>query len=255
MIESLSSWFTPTVLFCVLNLMIGIILISSSFKNDKKQQQQQQYAEDNNLPQPPRTPSLLQRVRSVNYFSFVPEPFNSPLTTPHFADNSSPRLGYSPSLLQRVRSINFSFSSRSEKPSPFPSLDQYAGRPADENEPQKVETVTVTEEEEDLQCHVMRSKSTTCAETTLMKKLASEEILAAVQKEEEEEEEVVVVRQRPATVRERKQGMKKSFGRDDEATVDRKADDFISKFREQLKMQRIDSIQRYKEMLNRGVSI
>lgn len=101
----------------------------------------------------------------------------------------------------------------------------------------------------------MRSKSTTCAETTLMKKLASEEILAAVQKEEEEEEEVVVVRQRPATVRERKQGMKKSFGRDDEATVDRKADDFISKFREQLKMQRIDSIQRYKEMLNRGVSI
>ncbi|OIS99891.1 PREDICTED: uncharacterized protein LOC109230384 [Nicotiana attenuata] len=255
MIESLSSWFTPTVLFCVLNLMIGIILISSSFKNDKKQQQQQ-YAEDNNLPQLPRTPSLLQRVRSVNYFSFVPEPFNSPLNTPHFADDSSPRFGYSPSFLQRVRSINFSFSPRSEKPSPFPSLDQYAAGPADENEPQKVETVTVTEEEEeeeeDLQCHVMRSKSTTCAETTLMKKLASEEILAAVLKEEEEE---VVVRQRPATVREKKQGMKKSFGRDDEATVDRKADDFISKFREQLKMQRIDSIQRYKEMLNRGVSI
>ncbi|XP_016494569.1 uncharacterized protein LOC107813775 [Nicotiana tabacum] len=246
MIESLSSWFTPTVLFCVLNLMIGIILISSSIKNDKKQQ----YTEDNNLPQLPRTPSLLQRVRSVNYFSFVPEPFNSPLTTPHFADNSSPRLDYSPSLLQRIRSINFSFS-RSEKLSPFPSLDQYAG-PADENAPQTVEAVT--EEEEGLECHVMRSKSTTCAETTLMKKLASEEILAAVQKEEEE---VVVVRQRPATVRERKQGnrkTKKSLGRDDEA-VDRKADDFISKFREQLKMQRIDSIQRYKEMLNRGVSI
>ncbi|KAJ8568710.1 hypothetical protein K7X08_030932 [Anisodus acutangulus] len=235
MIESLSSWFTPTVLFCVLNLMIGTILITSTFRNnnDKKQHQQQE-GEDHDLTQLPRTPYLLQRVRSVN-FSF-PDPFSSPLSSTHFPDN----YGHSPSLLQRVRSINFSFSSRSaEKPSPFPSLDQ------DEQPHKDVETVTTRaeEEEEDLQCHVTRSKSAMCVETT-------ERMLV-------EEEDAVVVRRRPATVREKKVGNigagTKSFG-DDEA-VDRKADDFISKFREQLKMQRVDSILRYKEMLNRGVSI
>ncbi|KAF9607898.1 hypothetical protein IFM89_003712 [Coptis chinensis] len=39
--------------------------------------------------------------------------------------------------------------------------------------------------------------------------------------------------------------------RDDEE-VDAKADDFINKFKNQLKLQRLDSILRYKEMLGRG---
>ncbi|CAM8939085.1 unnamed protein product [Rhodiola kirilowii] len=36
--------------------------------------------------------------------------------------------------------------------------------------------------------------------------------------------------------------------------VDSKADDFINKFKQQLKLQRLDSILRYKEMLGRGVA-
>ncbi|KAF9605339.1 hypothetical protein IFM89_016104 [Coptis chinensis] len=54
---------------------------------------------------------------------------------------------------------------------------------------------------------------------------------------------------RPATVREGKSTLQ-SF-RDDEE-VDAKADDFINKFKNQLKLQRLDSILRYKEMLGRG---
>ncbi|MCE3215837.1 hypothetical protein HAX54_003686 [Datura stramonium] len=189
MIECVYSWFTPTVLFCVLNLMIGTILVTSALRNNNKEDGE----DDHNITQLPRTPSLLQRVRSVN-FSF-PDPFNSPLLT-HFPDNTTT----TPSFLQRVRSINLSFSS--QKPSPFPSLDQDAH-----------------DHEDDLQCHVVtRSKS----ETSTMK-------------EEEKKLET------------------KSFG-DDEA-VDRKADDFINKFREQLKMQRIDSILKYQGNVDRGVSI
>lgn len=148
MIESVSSWFTPTVVFCVLNLMIATILI---LRNTCKQQGE--------------SPSLLQRVRSVN-LSF-PDPFNSPLTTHFPADNMM-----SPPLLQRV---NFSFSS--QKPTPFPSLDQ------DEQPPGE------NAEDVDSKCHMKRSKS--------------------------------------------------PFGDD---AVDKKADDFINKFKEQLKMQRIHSI-------------
>ncbi|XP_049413941.1 pathogen-associated molecular patterns-induced protein A70-like [Solanum stenotomum] len=185
MIESVLSWLTPTVLFCVLNVTIATLFITSTLRNDKKQEA----GED----QLPRTPSLLQRVRSVN-LSLFPDPFNySPLTT--FSQNS-------PSLLQRVRSINFSFSS--QKPTPFPSLDE---------QPQDAE---------DSKCHVTRSKSVTCAEEGN---------------------------------RSRRGGGRKLFENEEEDAVDKKADDFINKFREELKMQRVHSILNNKEMFNRGVSI
>ncbi|KAH0743347.1 hypothetical protein KY290_031340 [Solanum tuberosum] len=186
MIESVLSWLTPTVLFCVLNVTIATLVITSTLRNDKKQEA----GED----QLPITPSLLQRVRSVN-LSLFPDPFNySPLTT--FPQNS-------PSLLQRVRSINFSFSS--QKPTPFPSLDE---------QPQDAE---------DSKC---RSKSVTCAEDD--KKVGN---------------------------RSSRGGGRKLFGNEEEDAVDKKADDFINKFREELKMQRVHSILNNKEMFNRGVSI
>lgn len=46
-----------------------------------------------------------------------------------------------------------------------------------------------------------------------------------------------------------------SFKRRDvvvEEEVDARADDFINRFKEQLKIQRLNSILNYKEMLNRG---
>ncbi|XP_055823734.1 pathogen-associated molecular patterns-induced protein A70-like [Solanum dulcamara] len=209
MIECLSSWLTPTVLFCILNLLIVTILITSIFRNNERKQQQQEEDEE----QLPRTPSLLHRVRSVN-FSF-PDPFNSPLTTHHFLDNS-------PFFLQRIRSINFSFSS--QKPSQFPSLD-----PLDE---QPVAAHKDDAEKVDLKRKMIRSKSTMCAE----------------------EKEVVVRWEKKLKVGNRHHGGTKSFGNEEEDAVDKKADDFINKFRKQLKMQRIHSILN-KEMLNRGVSI
>ena len=41
-------------------------------------------------------------------------------------------------------------------------------------------------------------------------------------------------------------------GDDDDEEVDAKADDFINRFKQHLKSQRLDSIIRYKEMIGRG---
>uniref|UniRef100_A0A5B7AW01 Uncharacterized protein n=1 Tax=Davidia involucrata TaxID=16924 RepID=A0A5B7AW01_DAVIN len=61
------------------------------------------------------------------------------------------------------------------------------------------------------------------------------------------EEEDIVETRRPATVREGKDRVTEV---DDE--VDAKADDFINKFKQQLKLQRLESIIGYKDMINRG---
>lgn len=63
-------------------------------------------------------------------------------------------------------------------------------------------------------------------------------------------EEDIVETRRPATVREGRSAAASAAVDDDE--VDAKADDFINKFKQQLKLQRLDSIMRYKEMIGRG---
>ncbi|KAL6544327.1 hypothetical protein OROGR_010824 [Orobanche gracilis] len=60
------------------------------------------------------------------------------------------------------------------------------------------------------------------------------------------EEEKIVEARRPATVRE------KARVTEGDQEVDAKADDFIHKFKQQLKLQRLDSIIRYKDMIGRG---
>lgn len=100
----MTDWSTPTVLFCVLNLMIVTIFIASNFKSP-----------NNNTPsQLTRSPSLLERVKSLNLSSFyttIPESENHDkfhFETTEF--NSTSQLSRPPSLLQRVKSIDFSFS-------------------------------------------------------------------------------------------------------------------------------------------------
>lgn len=64
------------------------------------------------------------------------------------------------------------------------------------------------------------------------------------------EEDKIVEARRPATVRERRSASRAT--EEDDVEVDARADDFINKFKHQLKLQRLDSIIRYKDMVNRG---
>ncbi|KAL6974539.1 hypothetical protein U1Q18_028724 [Sarracenia purpurea var. burkii] len=180
----MASWSTPAALFCVLNIMIGTIFLTSKSKTHTKSEN----------------------------------------------EHNQPQLVRHPSILQRVMSINFSLH-RSEHSGEVPhDAVPHHDRPQIEDH------------------HVTRSRSDTTGEASpamaaapkRMRKSASEKAIVEVEEE--------VDRRRPATVREGNQVA--SFGEDE--GVDAKADDFINRFKQQLKLQRLDSILRYKELLNRG---
>lgn len=65
------------------------------------------------------------------------------------------------------------------------------------------------------------------------------------------EEDDIVERFRPASTREYKAKVSDDE-EEEEGEVDAKADDFINRFKQQLKLQRLESITRYKDMVNKG---
>ncbi|KAF8393540.1 hypothetical protein HHK36_021784 [Tetracentron sinense] len=206
---SVYSWFTPTVLFVLLNLMIGIIAITT-----RKQQQTQ----DEKQPQLDRAPSLLKRLKSINLYRYSSEELNP----------------FLPSV---------------------PTTFQLPPEMETQNTVEQTQEETAVQNPDQFQDHhVTRMNSDTKPASgdlpeklpQKMKKSASEKSAFAHFEEE------ITEKRRPATVRERKSEARElqPFGDDEE--VDAKADDFINRFKQQLKLQRLDSILRYKEMLSRG---
>ncbi|GMQ09251.1 hypothetical protein CsSME_00052688 [Camellia sinensis var. sinensis] len=131
MLDFMASWFTPTTLFCVLNLMIGIIFITSNLKSHHHKPPpsplpDNEYHHHHHHHPLLRAPSILERVRSFNFslYNSEQQPDNDPL---HFSpfhidpyqqpNYHPPQLVGAPSFLERVRSFNFSFY-RSEQPDP-----------------------------------------------------------------------------------------------------------------------------------------
>ncbi|KAF7837893.1 pathogen-associated molecular patterns-induced protein A70-like [Senna tora] len=280
-----ASWFTPSSLFLFVNLVIGTIAITSRFATSKRPHDHEPssspsphlvrsssllerfrsfhfihynkndtaFPETEYLqPQLLRTPSLLERVKSFNfglYNNNCYEPNGPELTDPVTVrpdedPTTQSQLARTPSLLERLKSINFSSLCRSE------SIKA-------EREVEVEDDAPEPKSDRDSGNLVRRSKSETERESPArfpakMKKSASEKAASRRREEGEEEEEVrVVERRRPETARgETRNGEGSgtaSFGEDE--AVDEKADDFINKFKQQLRLQRLDSILRYREML------
>lgn len=309
---SMNSWFTPTVLFVFLNIMIGTIAITSSLatqKGNDQQKQQQQHQEHyghDHQQQLARSPSVLQRLKSINFYNYrSPEPNtnfaqNTHFTSHHFNyereqqeeepqyqhqhQHQPPQWGGSPSMLQRLKSSNlynyFSQESTTLDKSQEAAHTQYSPNQAHGQEQEQdqdqghhhLEPEQEYEEGEDEDhiqdqeqtldeiygqlkgCSVNRTKSDTePASGEILKKLPKKMKKSASSKSAfnhfKEEDIVEVESRRPATAKE--VGNAKASQADDEG-VDAKADDFIFKFKQQLKLQRIDSILRYKETVNRG---
>ncbi|ESW33012.1 hypothetical protein PHAVU_001G036100 [Phaseolus vulgaris] len=288
---SLYSWFTPTVFFLLLQLVIGTIFIISNLANSNKHHHQDPHAphhQPNDFPHPhlPRSPSLLQRLKSINFYPSQDPPHphfhesQTQIQTQNHENQHSP-LARSPSLLQRLKSINLYTYLPTE---PFTSrLTPHAAALSHVRPPQVVETDDEKEEDDDFPLanddydynlgereegssldeiysklqqqgqdgHFTRTHSDTKPSSgevpvklpRKMRKSASSKSAFAHFKEED-----IVENRRPATAKEAKVG----GAAVDDDEVDAKADDFINKFKQQLKLQRLDSIMRYKEMIGRG---
>lgn len=207
--------------------------------------------EDKHDPNPlARAPSLLERVKSINFPSFYrsdpiyPEPEFHPHTDsdPNVIPEAPLSLSRAPSLLERMKSINLHSFYRpdptNQEPELTPDIDAYNNlipdpSPFNDNHNHH---------------HVNRSKSETrvtakpSGQAEKMKKSASEKSKMSLLDDEQQDRESIEKR-RPATTK-----IEKTVSFGDEG-VDAKADDFINKFKQQLRLQRLDSLLRQKETL------
>ncbi|KAF8101909.1 hypothetical protein N665_0201s0213 [Sinapis alba] len=253
LVTAIYSWFTPTVLFIFLNLIIGTIAISSSLSSKSN---------DPNQTQIQRSPSVIHRLKSINFSSFTSPPDNkthlqfppntsTPDNEPASIEQNQPFLSRSPSVLHRIKSFNL-YNYISQEPitvaeSPPP--------------PPPPPSVPVVEEEtgpslEEVYSklnlnHVARTKSDTepaagAIPPKLPKKMKKSASAKSPFSHFEEAEEDVEAR-RPETVR----VTRVTPVEEADEQVDAKADDFINRFKHQLKLQRIDSITKYKEMVKK----
>ncbi|KAL4304578.1 hypothetical protein GQ457_10G001070 [Hibiscus cannabinus] len=265
----IATWLTPTSLFLLLNIVIGTIFILSRLSPPRTPPH---YGDGHYSAPPPlqRAPSLLDRVKSINFSTFKFDGHvDSYLEEPHSLErapsilervksiglnrykytppqNPDPvyveqRLSRAPSLLERVKSIDFKSFYRSD-----------SGTATEEEEPgSDVDTSgtpvygQVVKRSKSEHNHVKQRKV-----PEKMKKSASENSRAKAEMEEEddddENEDEEVERRRPATTRVERTT---PSGDGDDQGVDAKADDFINKFKQQLKLQRLDSLLRYRDML------
>ncbi|KAI9191381.1 hypothetical protein LWI28_007775 [Acer negundo] len=296
---SITSWFTPTALFIFVNLVIGTIAITSRRKQPNPHQEDQLGPYDS-PPQLARPPSLIDRVKSINFSLYKfpqPEPEQDtryyPSTEPVHDDSNlvdpPQQLQRAPSLLDRVKSIDLSLykfkfpqSNPEEETHSFPTTEPVhdsepvgpyptqlhrapsllervrsyklssvyrSQQPYPEAETEVVDNSVVEEQVSDPKQGLdpyhnqpMRSKSeamkTKPKKREIVKKSLSQKSMVI-------DETEIVERRRPETTR----AETAASSSDDDEGVDAKADDFINKFRKQLKLQRLDSLLRYKEIL------
>ncbi|CAL0322697.1 unnamed protein product [Lupinus luteus] len=310
------SWFTPTVFFVLLQLVIGTIYITSTLANNHKhhhrehqQHQQQQHLQGHHdfqqqQQQLARSPSVLQRLKSINFYSPYSyrsqDPYNH--NTQEFQvheQQQQQQLPRSPSLLQRFKSINlYSYFPTEPLTSMFTTNHDNNVSNITTYEPEKLlqqqeqhvydTAVVETDEEENEEeegdvvgkifhhnyqkGHVegtgvgssmdeiyskLQGQYGDFTRTQSDTKPASGEVLVKLPKKMKKsassksafshfKEDDIVESRRPATVREKKV----TVAAEDDNEVDAKADDFINKFKQQLKLQRLDSIMK-KEVIGK----
>lgn len=208
----MASWFTPSSLFVVVNLTIITIFLTSRFTSHRKPHQQEQHQ------QLLRAPSVLQRASSFNFSLFKFDQPNNPeppvlseyptlqhSEPEHVNPDPTTQIARTPSLLERLKSISVLYRSDSTTPEPETDTDESEDEIADPGHDHLVR----------------RSKSDRVGGVVVkpgekMTKSASEK--STLEKKRETA----------------------SLGYDEE--VDAKADDFINRFKQQLRLQRLNSL-------------
>ncbi|KAL6224182.1 hypothetical protein ACLB2K_003038 [Fragaria x ananassa] len=261
------NWLTPnSLIFLFLNLTIGTIVICHRFHKTPQHQDHQHpsllqrvrsfdFSHYNFQPDPPenptglvRTPSFMERLRSINFSQYnFQQPYPEPdHVTEYPAPENQTGVVRTPSLLDRVRSFNYSFQ-QPEHVTEDTTPDHPTGIVRTPSFLARLKSMDFSslyrsdQESKDLHM-VNRSKSDTGHEESRPEKVIKK---SNSERGFEENDGGDVTGVWPRRVVEKTM----SFGDDEE--VDAKADDFINRFKQQLKLQRLDSLLRYKEMLKR----
>lgn len=217
-------WFTPTVLFVLLNVMIVTIAVTSGMRQN---------------------------------------------------NNTNKELRRNPSLLYRLSSFNFS-KSRSEEITDFEKIQEEEEKVPEEKMP---DNVAVEEEKTRPKMAKERKSKVEAQAGETSQKTQKKKLSNGLGRSKSDTDPTGDLRPPPLPQKLKKSGTFESpFSHFDsqalsvlEATpeavntvesddntpedaeeVNAKADDFINKFKQQLKLQRIESIVRYKDMINRG---
>ncbi|XP_071693233.1 uncharacterized protein [Rutidosis leptorrhynchoides] len=275
-IVSIAAWFTPTILFCVSNLIIATLFIASISNtttkhngHDHNYNHDQEYSFVQNIS---RVSLIVERVKSIKLSSYIPkielssyvpkielssylpkiEIQNEYISTIKIAKytslsrlaqsifsacsydtqpdserypSSKPKPNPSPSLLGRLKSIDFSTIYN------HTNIISTELKQVPNSVSQLVQVHDSTTQLVQVPLLLDRVKSLKTKKAK-MKKACSEVKIVS-----DNEEEIVL--RRPELARAR-------HNADDD---DAKADNFISKFRDQLKLQRLKSLDKYNDML------
>ncbi|VFQ97726.1 unnamed protein product [Cuscuta campestris] len=257
-LAAINSWLTPTVFFVILNAVIAAIAFTSSLANQKPQSHHDSSstsssASSSTAPKVPRSPSVLQRLRSINFPVLrSPEPALKP--NPDFEPDSAQnpqtliqtasyifRQDYLPESEVQIVSHEESVDpivTRDEKPEPIRTRFEFQAAIEEEaaEMPGGLDGGSSKRDDSDADPLTEEIPARVPAKMT---KSASMKTACS------DSEEVDVEARRPATMKER-------VMTEADEEVDAKADDFINKFRQQLELQRADSILRYKGVNRRG---
>ena len=214
----ITSWLTPSCLFIFINLVIGTIAVASRFATQRSQQQQRRAGDSPG--QLGRSSSLLDRVMSFNlgHYKFQPPTQPEFVTDPVQENRDSPRLARAPSLLDRVKSLNLGLCKTENKQADPKSDNPTRG--------ELTRTPSLLERLKSMKFYrsgsINEEKEGREPEPDVTGNGSGWEHLRNSRRWEEEEL------------------------LDEE--VDKKAHDFINRFRRQLRLQRLDSILRYRDV-------
>ncbi|KMZ71365.1 hypothetical protein ZOSMA_182G00560 [Zostera marina] len=290
---TVSSWFTPRVLFVVLNIVIGTIAIRSKLSNTSQSDDgnriegggEFEFGHDDHYYQPrllSRGSSIVARLKSINLHRHVSSAF-APFTTetlqpPPSEDAVRSKLSntsqsddgnriegggefefghdghyYQPRLLSRgssivarLKSINLHrhvssvfapFTTETLQQPPSEDAVTTSDRKEEiqkEPEMDQVDSDSVLTMEE---AYMAAKRGNTNHSLSLQNKVVMQELRKSVTK--------------TATAKE-KAKLKAKAARVEEDEVDARADDFINRFKKQLQLQRMESLDRLKKMISRG---
>ncbi|XP_050921076.1 pathogen-associated molecular patterns-induced protein A70-like [Lathyrus oleraceus] len=208
---AIATWFAPSPLFILVNLVIGTIALVSCFNAVPKIK-------------------IIQRAKSFNtrhYYNHQEQ--TSSITKPESrSESTQPQVVQISSLLKRVVSFNLSL----HKLAP-PHVKTHDVQPEPENSSAELDPKLVCDSGDEEK------------RKTELKRSVSEKECSMTLDWEEEEDEEALERRRPSTAMARSET---TTCKEDEG-VDAKADDFINMFKKQLKLQRLNSFIRYRNKL------